>query len=86
VLADPNCARTPAGHGADVLKITTPHIAARIDQEYDTGHGKMLARLDPRQPGELATLRGLVREADVFSEGYPPGRLSNRGLSPEALA
>ncbi len=86
VLAGPTCARTLAEHGADVLKITAPHIAARDDQEYDTGHGKLSARLDLRQPDDLETLRGLVREADVFSQGYRPGTLGNRGLSAEELS
>src|SRR5438128_1809794 len=86
VLAGPTCARTLAEHGADVLKITASHIAARDDQEYDTGHGKLSARLDLRQKDDLETLRGLVREADVFSQGYRPGTLGNRGLSPEELA
>ena len=86
VLAGPTCARTLAEHGADVLKITASHIAARDDQEYDTGHGKLSARLDLRQPQELDMLQGLVREADVFSQGYRPGTLGNRGLSPEELA
>src|SRR5438876_3855820 len=86
VLAGPTCARTLAEHGADVLKITAPHIAARDDQEYDTGHGKLSARLDLRQAKDLDTLKGLVREGDVFSQGYRPGTLSNRGLSPEQLA
>ena len=75
VLAGPTCARTLAEHGADVLKITAAHIAARDDQEYDTGHGKLSVRLDLRQPQELDTLKGLVREADVFSQGYRPGTL-----------
>jgi crotonobetainyl-CoA:carnitine CoA-transferase CaiB-like acyl-CoA transferase len=86
VLAGPTCARTLAEHGADVLKITAPHIAARDDQEYDTGHGKLSARLDLRQPQDLETLKALVREGDVFSQGYRPGTLAVRGLSPEALA
>src|SRR5436309_10783569 len=86
VLAGPTCARTLAEHGADVLKITAPHIAARDDQEYDTGHGKLSAQLDLRQSRDLETLRGLIREADVFSQGYRPGTLGQRGLSPEALA
>src|ERR1700730_4348049 len=86
VLAGPTCARTLAEHGADVLKVTASHIAARDDQEYDTGHGKLSARLDLRQPDDLETLRGLVREADVFSQGYRPGTLGNRGLSAEELA
>src|SRR5271169_1475363 len=78
VLAGPTCARTLAEHGADVLKITASHIAARDDQEYDTGHGKLSARLDLRQPDNLETLRGLVREADVFSQGYRPGTSARR--------
>jgi crotonobetainyl-CoA:carnitine CoA-transferase CaiB-like acyl-CoA transferase len=86
VLAGPTCARTLAEHGADVLKITAPHIAARDDQEYDTGHGKLSARLDLRQPQDLETLKSLVRNGDVFSQGYRPGTLANRGLSSEALA
>jgi crotonobetainyl-CoA:carnitine CoA-transferase CaiB-like acyl-CoA transferase len=86
VLAGPTCARTLAEHGADVLKITAPHIAARDDQEYDTGHGKLSARLDLRQPQDLETLKSLVRTGDVFSQGYRPGTLAGRGLSPEALA
>jgi crotonobetainyl-CoA:carnitine CoA-transferase CaiB-like acyl-CoA transferase len=86
VLAGPTCARTLAEHGADVLKITAPHIAARDDQEYDTGHGKLSARLDLRQPSDLETLKGLVRDGDVFSQGYRPGTLAGRGLSPEELA
>src|SRR6516165_5056381 len=86
VLAGPTCARTLAEHGADVLKITATHIAARDDQEYDTGHGKLSARLDLRQPQDLDRLKGLVREGDVFSQGYRPGTLADRGLSPEELA
>jgi crotonobetainyl-CoA:carnitine CoA-transferase CaiB-like acyl-CoA transferase len=86
VLAGPTCARTLAEHGADVLKITASHIAARDDQEYDTGHGKLSARLDLRQPRDLDALKGLVRDGDVFSQGYRPGTLANRGLSPEQLS
>ena len=86
VLAGPTCARTLAEHGADVLKITGAHLPNIGYQEYDTGHGKLSAHLDLREPKDLEILRGLVREADVFSQGYRPGTLGNRGLSPEALA
>ncbi len=85
VLAGPTCARTLAEHGADVLKITGAHLPNIGYQEFDTGHGKLSAHLDLRQPKDLETLKGLVREADVFSQGYRPGTLGNRGLSPEEL-
>ncbi len=86
VLAGPTCARTLAEHGADVLKITGAHLPNIGYQEYDTGHGKLSAHLDLRDPEALKTLRDLVRESDVFSQGYRPGTLGDRGLSPEALA
>src|SRR5262245_51130738 len=86
VLAGPTCARTLAEHGADVMKITAEHLPSIGYQEYDTGHGKLNARLDLRQPHDHDTLLGLVRDADVFSQGYRPGTLGGRGLAPEALA
>src|SRR3989440_2972374 len=86
VLAGPTCARTLAEHGADVLKITAAHLPNIGYQEYDTGHGKLSAQLDLREPKNVETLRGLVREGDVFSQGYRPGTLGNRGFSAEALA
>ncbi|MGH7053072.1 MAG: CoA transferase [Stellaceae bacterium] len=86
VLAGPTAARTLAEHGADVLKITAAHLPNIGYQEYDTGHGKLSAQLDLRQPKDLERLRELVREGDVFSQGYRPGTLGNRGLSPEELA
>jgi crotonobetainyl-CoA:carnitine CoA-transferase CaiB-like acyl-CoA transferase len=86
VLAGPTCARTLAEHGADVLKITAAHLPNLGYQEYDTGHGKLSAHLDLREAKDVETLRGLVREADVFSQSYRPGTLASRGFSPEELA
>jgi crotonobetainyl-CoA:carnitine CoA-transferase CaiB-like acyl-CoA transferase len=86
VLAGPTCARTLAEHGADVLKITGAHLPNLGYQEFDTGHGKLSAQLDLREQRDVDILRGLVRETDVFSQGYRPGTLGGRGLSPEELS
>jgi crotonobetainyl-CoA:carnitine CoA-transferase CaiB-like acyl-CoA transferase len=85
VLAGPTCGRTLAEHGADVLKITGAHLPSLGYQELDIGHGKLSAELDLRAQGDVDILHGLVRTADVFSQGYRPGSLANRGLSPEEL-
>ena len=86
VLAGPTCARTLAEHGADVLKISAEHLPSNRSQEYDTGHGKLSTYLDLRDAKDVETLRGLAREGDVFSQGYRPGTLAQRGLAPEDLA
>ena len=86
VLAGPSCARTLAEHGADVMKISGPHLPFSPTQELDTGHGKLSAHIDLRQERELEALRELVSKADVFSQGYRPGTLAQRGLSPQDLS
>lgn len=86
VLAGPTCARTLAEQGADVMKVSAPHIPFIPYQEFDTGHGKLSTHLDLRDEQQLATLRDLARDCDVFSQGYRPESLANRGLSPAQLA
>jgi crotonobetainyl-CoA:carnitine CoA-transferase CaiB-like acyl-CoA transferase len=86
VIAGPTCGRTLAEHGADVMKITAAHLPSLGRQEYDTGHGKLSAHLDLREAKDTEILRGLVRDADVFAQGYRPGTIGGRGFSPETLA
>jgi crotonobetainyl-CoA:carnitine CoA-transferase CaiB-like acyl-CoA transferase len=86
VLAGPACARSLAEHGADVLKISASHLPDLGAVELDTGIGKLSARLDLRKSEDLARLKSLVKDGDVFSQSYRPGALAARGFSPEALA
>jgi crotonobetainyl-CoA:carnitine CoA-transferase CaiB-like acyl-CoA transferase len=86
VLAGPTCARSLAEHGADVLKITSPHLPDSGLVEWDTGIGKRAAHLDLREPSGAENLRALLREADVFSQSYRPGALAAKGFSPEEAA
>lgn len=86
VLAGPTCARTLAAHGAQVLKITSPRLPFHEAFVIDTGHGKRSAHLDLDDPADRDRLEELVATADVFSQGYRPGRLAARGFGPTDLA
>jgi crotonobetainyl-CoA:carnitine CoA-transferase CaiB-like acyl-CoA transferase len=86
VIAGPVCGRTLAAHGADVMRITAPHLPGMGDLDIDTGRGKLSATLDLRTADDRAELARLLREAHVFVQGYRPGALAALGFAPEALA
>ena len=85
VLAGPTCGRTLAEHGADVLRIDSPNLPSVPAFVMDTGHGKRSAHLDLTNDADAEQLRALVREADVFTQGYRLGSLDRLGFGFEAL-
>jgi crotonobetainyl-CoA:carnitine CoA-transferase CaiB-like acyl-CoA transferase len=86
VIAGPVCGRTLAAHGADVLHVGAEHLPTVRPLVIDNGFGKRSTHLDLRDPDHLATLRGLIADADVFVQSFRPGTLAARGLGPEQLA
>jgi crotonobetainyl-CoA:carnitine CoA-transferase CaiB-like acyl-CoA transferase len=86
VLAGPTCGRVLAEHGADVLHVTAPHLPYQAELLMDTGHGKRCTFIDLREQAGIDTLKALVSEADVFTQGYRPGTIAARGFAPEAMA
>jgi crotonobetainyl-CoA:carnitine CoA-transferase CaiB-like acyl-CoA transferase len=86
VLAGPTAAKTLAEHGADVLHVSAPGLERGGPFEVETGIGKRQAAVDLREPGQDQVLRGLLRGADVFVQGYRLGALGRRGFGPEQAA
>jgi crotonobetainyl-CoA:carnitine CoA-transferase CaiB-like acyl-CoA transferase len=86
VLAGPTCGRTLAEHGADVLRVTSPTLPSIPPFVVDTGHGKLSTELQLDRDDNLERLRELVRDADVFAQGYRSGSLARRGLGPDELS
>ena len=86
VIAGPVCGRTLAAHGADVMRITAPHLPGFPLLDIDTGRGKLSAALDLRAEEDCERLGSLLREAHVFVQGYRPGGVASLGFSPEACA
>jgi hypothetical protein len=86
VLAGPTSGRVLAENGADVLHIAAPHLPYQTEILMDTGHGKRCAWVDLTTPAGVETMTGLLREADIFTQGYRPGTVAGRGFSPEQVA
>jgi crotonobetainyl-CoA:carnitine CoA-transferase CaiB-like acyl-CoA transferase len=86
VIAGPVCGRTLAVHGADVLAIASPRIPNLPRLVTDTGRGKLTADLDLRDPGGRELLETLLRDADIFVQGYRPGAIADLGFSPQDTA
>lgn len=86
ILAGPICARTLAENGAEVLMITADGLPQIMEHVMDTSHGKRSCYLDLKDSTDNARLKELVRDADVFSQGYRPGMLTSLGFAPEQLA
>lgn len=85
ILAGPVCGRTLAAFGADVMLVNSPGLP-NIDAIADTSRGKLSVHVDLRTAEGRATLEGLVREADVFVQGYRPGAIEALGFGPKRLA
>ena len=86
IIAGPVCGRTLAAHGAEVLLITAPHLASMLPLVIDTGRGKLSASVDLRGAGGRETLAALLRDADIFVQGYRPGAIAACGFGPEEAA
>jgi hypothetical protein len=86
VLAGPTCARTLAQYGADTMVISSPNLPSVPYFVTDTGHGKLAAFVDLMTEDGRAQLRDLVRECDIFSQGYRQGALERYGFGPLELA
>ncbi len=86
ILAGPIAARTLAENGAEVLMVTAEGLPQIAEHVMDTSHGKRSCYLDLKNAEDAARLKDLVRDADVFSQGYRPGMLAGLGFAPEQLA
>ena len=85
VIAAPVAGKTLAAHGADVLWVTSPNLPDLPDLDRNLSRGKRSIQLDLNDESDRETLRRLVREADVFLQGYRPSSLAAKGFGPADL-
>ena len=86
VIAGPVAGRTLAAHGADVLLVSGPELPAIPWLTIDTGRGKLTTFIELKSEAGRAQMRELLKDADIFSQGYRPRALAALGFSPEEAA
>jgi crotonobetainyl-CoA:carnitine CoA-transferase CaiB-like acyl-CoA transferase len=97
-VAGPSCAMMLAQHGADVIKVETPHhggdwsrILGRTYQDHSAYSlygtlGKRSLALDLKTPEGKEILWRVIRGADVFIEGFRPGTIQRLGFGYNAVS
>lgn len=97
-VAGPSCAMFLAQHGADVIKVETPHNGgdwSRILGRRYADHsayslfgtmGKRSIALDLKTDEGRGILWRLLRGADVFIEGFRPGTIARYGFGYDAVS
>jgi crotonobetainyl-CoA:carnitine CoA-transferase CaiB-like acyl-CoA transferase len=86
VIAGPVAGRTWAAHGADVMLVSGASLPSIPWLAIDTGRGKLSSFVDLTTSNGRDTLRNLLQQADIFSQGYRPHALARLGFTPEQAA
>ncbi|NIA67654.1 CoA transferase [Pelagibius litoralis] len=86
IIAGPIAGRALAAHGAEVMRITGPHLPFIEASVIDCGRGKLSTHVDLRSEEGRRDLTALLRKADVFVQGYRPGAFADRGFGPTEAA
>ncbi len=97
-VAGPSCAMMLAQHGANVIKVETPHnggdwsrILGRTYQDHSAFSlygtlGKRSLAMDLKTPEGQEVLWRLIAGADVFIEGFKPGTIQRMGFGYDAVS
>jgi hypothetical protein len=85
VIAGPAIAKLLAEHGADVIHCRYPYQDHILGFDIDTSFGKKNTDTDLRSASDRARVLELVRDCDVFVQGFRWGSFAQRGFGPEDL-
>jgi hypothetical protein len=80
VIAAPAITRGLAELGASVMRVTAPHLVDYSSLHCDLNWGKWNSHLDFRKDEDRATLRELIKDADVVVTAYRPHVLDKWGF------
>lgn len=80
VLAGPVAGMTMAAHGAQVLRIGSPHLPSVAICVASTGSGKRNAFADLSTPTGTQSFSELLSGGDVWIDAYRPGAFAHHGF------
>jgi crotonobetainyl-CoA:carnitine CoA-transferase CaiB-like acyl-CoA transferase len=86
VVAGPTIGKLLAEHGADVIHCRHPYLGHILGFDVDTSFGKKTTYMDLWSEVDRSRVLELVRECDVFVQGFRWGSFTRRGLGPEELS
>jgi hypothetical protein len=85
IIAGPAMGRGLAEYGAEVIKITSPHLSDVPFFQVDANIGKHTVDLNLKDAGDRKIFEELLQSADVVLDGYRPGSLNRLGYGSRQL-
>jgi hypothetical protein len=85
IIAGPAMGRGLAEYGADVIKITAPHLSDVPFFQVDANIGKHTTDLNLKDAKDRKIFEDLLQSADVVLDGYRPDSLNRLGYGPQQL-
>lgn len=85
VIAGPQIGTILTSLGADVIRLNPPHLPDINILQLTLNAGKRTSTVDLRKADDLAHLRSLVADADVFVQGFRHGKMKKFGLGLEEM-
>ena len=86
IIAGPTITRILGEYGADVIKVTGPGLSDVPFFQVDGNMGKHATEIDLKSAEGRIAFEALLKDADIFVDGYRPGALDKLGYSAQALA
>lgn len=80
VIAGPQIGAILAAYGADVIRINPPHLPDINIMQLTLNAGKRTIGIDLRKESDVAIVKSLVADADVFINGFRINKLPKFGL------
>lgn len=80
IIAGPQIGTVLSSYGADVIRVNPPHLADLNILQLTLNAGKRTIFIDLRKESDADLLKSLVRDCDVFVQGFRLNKLVKYGL------